>query len=83
MKYPSNPTVVGTIKKIDKDGNDEYLGDKVITLGVRQEKENQDGHINIDINDFDKKETAITIEISLPELISAISCATLNADHSE
>lgn len=78
-KYPNNPELIATLRAIDGNGDEDYLGDKLIGVQVQQDKRNRNGLVQIDVRDF-KRGTNLIIEIELPELAAALSLATLNAE---
>ena len=83
MNCPNCPEIIAHIDRIDTAGNDESLGDKIIGVQVRQTKNQRDGTLDIDIRNLDRKTGNLVIRIPLPELMAAISCATLNSDRED
>lgn len=81
-KHKSCPEVIGYLRKIDTDGNEIPIGDKVVGIQVNQDKSTPAGIVQIDIREFTRNANLI-IEIELPELVAAISCASLNAERNE
>ena len=81
MKYPNNPEVIATLETIDKDGDDHYIGDKIIGIQVRQSGRERDGMVDLDIRDFNKRGDNLIVRIPYPELMAALACAALNAEH--
>ena len=81
MKYPSNPEVIATLETIDKDCDDHYIGDKIIGIQVRQSGRERDGMVDLDIRDFNKRGDNLIVRIPYPELMAALACAALNAEH--
>lgn len=80
MKNPRTPELIASIDVIN-DGNDEQLGDRIVGISVRQDKElHSEGTVDIDIRGLDNKHENLVIRLSLPELVAAIATATLNAD---
>ena len=81
MSHPSNPEVIASATFIDQDGNDDYLGDRIVGIQVRTDRQYADGVVDIDVREFNrKKDINLVLRISLPELMAALSRATLNAD---
>ncbi len=81
MKYPNNPELIASVESINADADVIYLGDKIVGIQVRQDDSNKDGMVDIDVRAFDKR-GALVIRIPLPELMAALSCATLHAERS-
>ena len=80
-KYKNNPELIARLRLVNTDGEDNHIGDKVTGIQVQQDKANTAGLVQIDVRDF-KRNESLVIEIELPELMAAISLATLNADRS-
>ncbi len=80
MSYPNNPEVIATIETIDTNGNDNRLGDRIVGVQVRTDKQWVDGVVDLDVREFDRKRGNLVLRIALPELMAALSRATLNAD---
>lgn len=78
-KYKTNPEVIATCHTISNSGEDTHIGDRVTGIQVIQDGKNQDGLVQIDVRDL-KSKVNLIIEIELPELMAAISLATLNAE---
>lgn len=81
MRYPNCPEVIATVETVDADGNDSLIGDRVLGIQVRQSSGDRDGIVDLDLREFGPKHLNLVIRIGLPELMVALSCATLNADH--
>lgn len=79
MKYPNNPEIVVTVDMIDGDGDEVNMGDRIAGVQVRQSKSERDGIVDLDIRGF-KGSKNLVVRIPLPELIAALSCATMNAE---
>lgn len=75
-RYKSAPEIIATARYATEDGEDVYLGDKVVGLQVMK----RNGLLQLDIRDF-KSKSNLVIEIELHEIVSAISLATLNAEN--
>jgi hypothetical protein len=80
-KYKSNPELIAQLRTVDPDGADSHIGDRVAGIQVQQDKNNVAGLVQIDVHDFKRNENLV-IEIELPELMAALSLATLNAERS-
>lgn len=74
----SNPELIASLRIVDKDANDQSVGDKITGIQVMQDDGHPDGYVQIDVRDFRRGDNLV-IEIELPELMSALSLATLNA----
>lgn len=69
MKYPNTPELIASVDEIDNKGNDTFLGDKIVGIGVRQDKEvNREGTVDIDVRGF-KRGSNLVIRLPLPELM--------------
>jgi hypothetical protein len=79
MKYPKTPELIGEVEEIDKDGNSNPKGDKILGICVRQDKSRRDGEVNIDVRGLGKNANLV-IRVDLPELMTALHYAILNAD---
>ncbi len=81
MSYPNNPEVIATVETIDTEGESTYLGDRIVGIQVRTDKQWVDGVVDLDVREFDRKrDSNLVLRIALPELMAALSRATLNAD---
>jgi hypothetical protein len=78
VRYKHAPEVISSLKTINAQGEDAYLGDHVTAMDVLRSKTGGPGIARIEIRNF-KKEDCLIVEIELPELVAAISTATLNA----
>lgn len=76
-RYTKTPEIIGTVTTIDKNGNDEYVGDRVVGISAKK-SERGVGSISLDIRDIEK-ESCIQVSVELTEILSAIGQATLNA----
>jgi hypothetical protein len=76
-KFPQTPEVIADVRTIDGNGNQGYLGDKVVGVQVNVTR-SKTGVVQLDIRDF--RNGNLVVEIELYELVAAISMATLNAD---
>lgn len=81
MRYPNCPEVIATVEGITPDGDSIYHGDKIVSIQVFQGPNECDGRVDLDIRGFDKKDNNLVIRLGLAELMTALSSATLNADH--
>jgi hypothetical protein len=78
-KYKTCPEIIAQLRTVNRDGEDNQLGDKVTGIQVKQDKNNDGGLVQIDVRDFKRGENLV-VEIELPELMAALAMATLNAD---
>ena len=78
-RYKDCPELIGTVRLIDGDGEEKYLGDKVVGIQVNDD---HDGLVQIDVRSF-KGNDNFVIEIELPELVAALSLATYNANKTD
>ncbi len=76
MSYPNNPEVIATVETIDTEGENAYLGDRIVGIQVRTDKQWTDGVVDIDVRKFDRKGGNLVLRIALPELMAALSRAT-------
>ena len=77
--YPSHPAVIADISEIDAIGNETPHGDHIITFEVHKHDKGP-GVVTIDVAGWGRKsEDNLQILIELPELVAAISQATLHA----
>ena len=83
MKYPSTPELIGAVEEIDKNGDINPIGDKIVGISVYREKNNLDGRVDIDVREMKKSHSNLVIRLQLPELMAALSCATLNAERED
>lgn len=83
MKFPKTPEVIATVDAINADGDEANYGDRIIGIQVRQDKNTRDGIVDIDVRELDKKLGSLIIRLPLPELMAALSCATLNAERDD
>lgn len=80
MSYQNNPEIVADARLVDKDGNDNFVGDRVCGVEVFQNKDRPHGFVQLDFKNWDNKNINLIIEMDLPEFIAAIIRATLNRD---
>ncbi len=80
MSYPNNPEVIATIETIDVEGNDAQIGDRVVGIQVRTDRQWTTGVVEIDVREFDRRRGNLVLRIALPQLMAALSQATLHAD---
>lgn len=78
-KHKQTPEVIGTLRIIDKEGNDNYVGDKVIGIQVQSPRSGE-AFVQFDIREMKSKNGNLILEIELAELVSALSLATLKAE---
>ena len=78
-KHKSTPELVATCRTVNTDGNDNYIGDKLVGIQIEPRKAGETAVVQIDIRDFRAK-TNLVVEIELAELVAAISQATLHAE---
>lgn len=81
-KYKSCPELIATLRGVNEDGDDRPIGDKVTSIQVMRDRGNPGGLVQIDVRGFKGAENLI-IEIELPELMAALSVATLNSEHDD
>lgn len=81
-KYEGQPELISQLRTVNKDGEDNPLGDKVTSIQILQDKQNRNGLVQLDVRDF-KKGVNLIVEIELPELVAAISMATLNSERDD
>lgn len=81
MKYYENPEMIAVTKVVDTSGNEDFLGDKILSVAVNKDRDVAfEGTAVFDLRKYNKKGDSILIEVSLPDLMKAITAATLNAN---
>jgi hypothetical protein len=78
-RYKKCPEFLANVRFVNKDGDDSNHADKVAAIQVFADKERPEGFAQIEVRELMGK--CLVVEIELPELIAALSLATLNADH--
>ena len=81
-KYEGQPELIAQLRTVNQDGEDNPLGDKVTSIQILQGKQNKNGLVQLDVRDF-KKGVNLIVEIELPELVAALSLATLHAERED
>ena len=74
----NNPEVIGSVRKVTEAGDDICLGDRVVGIQVMK-KESGAALVQLDVRQFGKNVNLI-VEIELPEIVTALSVATLHAE---
>ena len=82
MKFKDCPEIICTVEAVDTEGNDNSLGDKIIGVSIRMDKQTPEGLVTIDVREFSKKHN-VCLRIPYRELISAIGDAAINADRED
>ena len=78
-KYSGSPELIARVRLNNLDGEDVYAESRITGIQVMQYKQSLAGIVQIDVRDF-KKGTNLIVEMELPELMAALSVATLNAE---
>jgi hypothetical protein len=78
-KYKNTPEIIASLRKITPAGDDIGLGDRVAGIQVVKTTNNPTGTVQIDVRDLQRNQNLI-VEFELPELVAALSLATLNAE---
>lgn len=73
----SRPQIVGTISRIDKDGDIKLQESKVVEISVEKDG---NASVLIDVFNVDGKGENITVYVDLADIVSAISIASVNAE---
>jgi hypothetical protein len=78
-RFESEPEVIGTVQTISNRGREAYYGDKIV--GISVDRSEGQGLVTIDLRQLGatKPVDNLMIKIELPELVAAISQATLNS----
>lgn len=81
-KYKTRPELISRVRTVTENGDDKPIGDKVTGIQIQCDKQNPNGLVQIDVREFKGSDNLI-VEIELPELIAALSMATLNAERED
>lgn len=71
--------IVSDIYIMDDSGNEDWKGQRVADAYVTQLSD-PDGHLKINIRDYPKKGTTLTLQFALPAVMAAICQATLEVE---
>ncbi len=84
MRYLESPEIISHVRTVNSEGDDFHIGDRVLGVQVKMDDGiSRDGTVQLDLRDFDRKrQDNLVIEVSLPDLMAAITTATLNRDKS-
>lgn len=81
MRYPANPELVVSTEIIDQEGDGRLNSDRVAAIAVSiGNKMDQNGQLQLEIRDYPKKGEILVIRASLPDVMAAITSATLNRE---
>ncbi len=85
MRYLETPEIISHVRTVDSNGDDGHIGDRILGVHVNMDDSlSREGTVQLDLRDFDpKKRESLVIEISLPDLMAALTTATLHRDKSE